>query len=1214
MLENLKEIINRIENGMGTEADIQALASAVQSKQITIATGERAVALGGDVSDVVIVTGDNNIVIKGTSAEEIKQIVYKIEQLPALLEERLLSVISRFPVDTSAVLVTEHQAELNHARDLINGYNYRQALEYLEKLKERIWDNTQPIVKYRLLANIGITKLTLHQYLDAGKYLIRALHYNSEDENALYFAAVGNLLLGQPKESEQLINKILKINPTNESAYALLIQIYPDEDIEIIINKVPEAYRNSARVAGALGNIAKHKLDFVQAEKWLQIAIDNDTEKSIEIKADLGTLLLESFSTDSLLIYTQQLDDLDKNKIQKAIRLLTEAWNEVANTDFGKLCSGWVFNRGIAKRILGLWEEAISDVDIALQIEPVNPVFLKEKSLLLHSYKGDNSQAINLLKGIQGAKEVPEAPLLLANILALTKNYNQAKELITNFIHQNPEQPLLEWAYKILVQIYIDTKDVPNGIQVYNLIQDKEIKTVNDLINLALLAKFIDDKNDTLKFLQEARDKTDVSTPAQWVLELANAFSSIGEYTESANLYEKIVNTCLNTRLNYTLIELYYNSGQFRKALNICQFLYEKYGASQFVCHMQSLILEEIGNLPEAKRICNEYLQFSPDDLQMKIRLALINYRIGALDELDNFLNLPIDINNLSFELGLHMISLYGLRGFKEKYFETLYQLRKRFFNQGKAHFNYFVAFIERETNSNSLLEHTEVRANSAVCLQGQYGTPSWFILVDDDNAEVNQDEINLKDSLAQKLLGKFIGDEVTLKDDYLTKDTRRIVDIKSKYVYAFQKSLELLESRFPDTPGLWTVKIDINESKDQLPKSIQNVLDKSSDDFLEIEKLYKQHGLPIGVFAKLVNRDVLSVWGGLISKEDLGIRCCIGTAEERNHANSLLVTQPIKLVIDIVSILTLHGLNAADVVVNAFGKLGIAQSTIDILQKALKDYRINESKNSAFFTKEGNKYFIHETPPESVKNFADYLEKIIDWINTNCEILPCNAALDLGRDERIELEELIGNSFSDTILIASEPGNLLYSDDLILRQVAKAQYEIDGVWTQLLLMHCQNMNILEKDNYNEMIIKLVISNYHYTSIDAQVLIEAAKKSDWLVKRPFTNLLSLISNNGSVSSLILNEQIDMMSLNSIIAVTVEFIYELWREHKMQYISNERRDSLVMEMLNAIVHRRQNRIAIIRKLIVEVQQRFYLLPFDEIQIIQLIKAWRTVNIV
>ncbi len=67
------------------------------------------------------------------------------------------------------------------------------------------------------------------------------------------------------------------------------------------------------------------------------------------------------------------------------------------------------------------------------------------------------------------------------------------------------------------------------------------------------------------------------------------------------------------------------------------------------------------------------------------------------------------------------------------------------------------------------------------------------------------------------------------------------------------------------------------------------------------------------------------------------------------------------------------------------------------------------------------------------------------------------------------------------------------------------------------------------------------------------------------------------------------------------------MYELWREQKIQQISNERRDSLVMEMLNAMVHGRQNRNTIINKLIAEVQRKFYLLPFEEQQIIQLINT-------
>lgn len=1118
--------------------------------------------------------------------------------------------------DAYSILVPEHQAELDHAKDLINNYNYQQALEYLEKLRQRIWHSTQPIVKYRLLANLGSANLGLDKYQEAAQNFLEAFQYNKDDEKALYIAALGHALLKQLKEAEKFIYKVLEKNSGNESAYALLIQLFPDEELEVVINKVPETYRNSGRVAAALGHIARLQLDFTQAKKWLLTAIDNDKENLIEIRVDLATLLLEDVNTNALLIYAQQLDDADKNKINQAIQLLTEAWKQIENTDFRNLRAGWIFNRGLAKKILGLGDEAISDVNISLQIEPQNPVFIKEKAMLLHYYKSNDSGAIKLLEGIQASKVVPEVPLLLVNILALKKEYSRAKEVINNFIEQKPELPLLEWAYQILVKLYIDAKDTNNIIEVYNLIQEKEPKTIYDLMNLALLADFLDDRNEALKFLREAKGQIDEITPIQWLLEIGNVFSFMEQYAEAASIYEKVVDTNLNTPLNHTLIELYYHSGQFRKALRICQSLHQKYGASKFICQIQSVILEEIGNLAEAKRVCNEYLQLSPDDLQMQIRLALINYRIGSFQEIDDFLRLPIDITSLSLELGLKIVFLYGVRGFKEEYLETLYQLRKKFFDQGKAHFNYFVAFIEGETDNNSLLEHTEVRVDSAVCLEDKYGTSSWFILVDNDNPDVRLEEISLKEPLAQKLLGKVIEDEVTLKEDYITKDTRKIINIKSKYVYAFQASIDLLERRFPETSGIWTIPVDINECKDGLPKNIQIVLDKNSDNFLETERFYKEHAIPIGTLAKLLNRDLISVWGRLISKKDLGVRCCRGDAEERNYASLLLenADKPVRLIIDLVSIITLHALDAADVIVKAFDKLGVAQSTIDIFQQALEDNKRNESKGFGNFVKEGNKYFIQETTPELVKSFVNYLEKIIAWITTNCEILPCNAALDIDRDKRQELEKLIGVSFADTILIASEPGNLLYSDDWALRQVAKAKFNIDGVWTQLILMHCLKDNIIQQTDYNEMVIKLVLCNYDYTSIDALVLIEAAKQSEWLVKKPFINLLNLLGSNSSSSRIILNEQVDRISLNSVVNVTVNFLYELWRQQKVLQISNERRDALVFAILNFLVRGRVNRRALLRRVITEVQQRFYLLPFELTEIISLIRSWATVNLI
>jgi len=60
--QQLAEILERIGRGQETPEDIRILRHAVQTGQVTLATGERAVALGGSADGAIIVTGDGNIV------------------------------------------------------------------------------------------------------------------------------------------------------------------------------------------------------------------------------------------------------------------------------------------------------------------------------------------------------------------------------------------------------------------------------------------------------------------------------------------------------------------------------------------------------------------------------------------------------------------------------------------------------------------------------------------------------------------------------------------------------------------------------------------------------------------------------------------------------------------------------------------------------------------------------------------------------------------------------------------------------------------------------------------------------------------------------------------------------------------------------------------------------------------------------------------------
>ena len=72
----LQAIFDRLEAGKRLrKQELKALVEAVRFQQINIATGDRAVAIGGSADGAVIVTGDRNVVVSGADAEAICELM-----------------------------------------------------------------------------------------------------------------------------------------------------------------------------------------------------------------------------------------------------------------------------------------------------------------------------------------------------------------------------------------------------------------------------------------------------------------------------------------------------------------------------------------------------------------------------------------------------------------------------------------------------------------------------------------------------------------------------------------------------------------------------------------------------------------------------------------------------------------------------------------------------------------------------------------------------------------------------------------------------------------------------------------------------------------------------------------------------------------------------------------------------------------------------------
>ena len=1085
--------------------------------------------------------------------------------------------------EVTAAVVTEHQAEIDNARDLLKKGRPQSALELLEKLKQRIWTNTSPIAKFHLLTNMAKAQILLNKEQEAAMLVLESFQYNSEDEIALSNRASAHFFLGEIEEAEVYVQKTLEQNPANANAYAILVEISIDEEtLEEIIDKVPEYLQETSPIAYAIGEKARQRRNFEEARKWGEIMVAREREDVPSCKAALATILLEQVLDDRLAVFTNQLDDSQQEQLRRAIGLFTEAWDSVANTELRTVRTEWIINRSTTYVHLSEFKEAIRDLDIALEIEPSNPILLGMRAMLAFEV-GENKSAIGFLEKVQSAPETPGAPILLANILRTDKRFDEAIKTLNDFLMIAPPAEFRKSANHLLINIYIAGECFEKAQQISTAMRESSPTSILNLVDAARISKVTGETDGALSLLKEAYDYAQKSGAFQEIMELANEFYIYEKFEEAAVLYEKLANTNLNSQLTQRLLDSYYYSGERKKTLEICQALREKYGPLKNISEMEFLIYNEIGDMNQARAVCEVYIDAFPDDIDMQIRLAVVHSRSNKLEEVDRLLEKSFDLKDLSLRSYFDLAYLYRIRSQPGKALGIMYEARRTHYDNADAHLKYVGLFYTVSAQVGESLHYSQVDPGTAVCLDNS-GRTNWYIIEKRADADIKHQELDVNHPLARRLLGKAVNDEICLQQDSIGSEIGKITDIKSKYVYAFQESLRTFPELFPDTPGISSIKLDDSHETDDSAKfqPLFNFITQQHEASLQIEEAYKENPLPIGAFTNLTGRNVLDTWSFLMSKSELGVRCSTGNPEERSQALALLGDHQPKLVVDLISLVTLHGIGAADIVIKAFGKLGIAQSTIDELQDIINEREgMWSNRESMSIGKQGDQYVRTVTNPEDVKQDIEYLKNIIQWIGENCDVLTCNAMLEMNQLRKREFDDLFQRLFIDTLLIASQPGHLLLSDDELLRSYAKTNfsvdaetnYPIDGVWTQVVLEYCVNRNLLDKAEYNKMTIKLVCSHYYHTAFDAGVLIEAAKQADWNPSEPY-NLVVQIFGDQRANVL--------WGLN----VAVDFLFQLWLEPILPI----QRKNLTFSLLDELTSRRETR-AVLIALADQIRNRF-----------------------
>jgi tetratricopeptide (TPR) repeat protein len=1091
---------------------------------------------------------------------------------------------------------SEYQSELDNARDLINNNKPFTALSILEDLKKRVWNKTSDnLVKFRILTNIAASKLALDQEVDACKLFLEALQYNPDDEKALANVSLAYLLSGDSVQAITYSLKTLDKNPSNPQALSVFLQAADKKKRDSFLDKLSSTLKNSPEVYFSLGFVEQKKDNFEQAIPYLRKALELDDGKSLEIPSTLAGALIEKNVPILKKLELEGLTKKDNDEVKEAITLLDKVWAKVENTELAKSKVSWLVNRSFAKRVLGMYDEAYVDAKKANELDADNFNGIRNFAILSFEM-GKYDDAIRLLEPFKNSKEFTQATYLMGLVERERKDFDKAIALILSQLEQQDiTDDTKEDGLALLIETYL-MAGKPDEAEKY--INDNLKKNEKNLMLLVFKSKLYQDRGQQSEAIEQIKKAygylTETSSYHDKFM-VGSQLYRLQQFKEAQAIYEEIVDKSVYSQLLYRLLYTYYETNSYAKALALSRSIIQKQGPIDDVLKLQAAILEEQGDQDGVIATYDMMIENNPNDTSSKIQKGFVLLRQNKFKEVDKYLDeTTFDLETLSETMRFRLGYLYALRGKVNKFLTTIYETRRKFYDDEKAHIEYIQLFFLRTKDTESILVTKEVKDGTAVIYKLPSGQFEHFVIDDRDDASKALKEIRPSEELAKKLTGKKVGDKVEIKPRVIVE----ITEIKSKYVHALHESMALHQSLFSDTPSLQSIQLGTPKKRGELPEGfdvIEKQITAQYDHAQKVEALYKSKKITIGAFANLIGRNIIEVWGGMVAEERLGINYARGDLQERIAAVAELKDDT-QLVADPIALLTIHSLDIKELLVKAYGKFGVAQSTLDLINQQISQLEPIKDKGYLTLGKQGEQFTKWEVKPETIKKNIKYLTDLSQWIKDNCEILPITEMEDITKEQKEDLEKLFGIPSIDTVLLARTKGKLLFSDDQPLREVSKNEYRVKGIWTQALLMSALGKGFITQEQYDDYVLKLVGLNYYYTSVSGKNLFYALGKANWKLEEPFKSALKMLEPS-------------FTDMDSSINVAVDFLYDIFTQKVIAGDVN----AILFSLLDSLT---KDRLVggVLGKLIQDLRKRFYLIPLDLKLILEAVETWNKSKII
>jgi tetratricopeptide (TPR) repeat protein len=1070
-------------------------------------------------------------------------------------------------------------AQIDAASELLKLGKPLAARTLLQRIKGSLSSDADSRVWMRVEANLAAAALATDD-LDEARSRYAAALQHGEESRVLAIGAQVELAKGDADRGLELARRAWDAEQVSHSAAVLLFAMHQVKDQAGIRHLRNERIWIDAdpQCLAVLGVTAAEDGRLVEALDYFRKSLAADptnTRVRVQLAMNLVASVQQDIAGEPPLPW--QMDPELLGRLEEAESLLTTSIVELDGQEPRDPHLEAVALRAITRGLLARPNDAVVDADYVLHERPHHYTALRTKGLALIGSKPDI--AAEALAGAWAAsQEEGMVGFALAHALRSTGQLQDATELLNLLIERKESSDRERIAALALLGELNHQMGNTAGME------RTESRLINDWpddpnahVAAAAIARADGRLEIAIHHLEVALTQAAGNLRSQVAFELADAMIAAERFDDASTLLATLVDDSAPMTAKQRYAAALFNAGRLKEALLFSRRQRGEGDVLPVITEVEAWVLARIGDLPQAQDLFRRLgeKEHRPDHLLQAAGIAVQRRELGDAKELVQRVAIN-DVRRDAYQL-MQLAQLRQAVGLPGA-LEAAYIARRRGYGDPKVHMAYLSVFLQRGADDAITLSPEEVGPDVSITLRG--GGTDRVIRIEDDEPDRARGDVAAIDDLAERLRGAKPGDEVVISDDGITRVAYTVVELRHKYVEAFQETLTNFSTLFPGRDELRAISVAGDDFG-----GVFRLLDRQHSSTTQILQLYESRRAPVGMVARLLGRTPIEVASALRAESSRAIP--VSTGQGADFAREIEAAASEDVVIDETGLLTIDDLALWDVVGTVYRRIKVPQQIVDELRTAIAENA--DLKPSGYMGKTEAGYFFRDIAEEELAAQQTRLDALMAAIEKHAEVSAPEGLLDLGGTTLAELTSTIGAGTLAAIHLARQDNTSLWADDLATRLLAQSEWHVSGTWTQPVLRRMLAEGALDRSKYADAIATMALWGFQF-----------------LLPEP-NDLLSVIQSDVAGGNRTARVLTHLLGPDYARDYAVSLAVGILRGLFLMPITSERR-ALLIDLVLTSVTRGRSPSQTLNQLLTELWPRLRLMPLAQSEVAQVVRIW------